>query len=115
MRQVRNSDETGNPDETGGNPNQSSTVIAPTGAKSGSDLLLTFSRNDVALAAADATVAVEYGNNLTGWTTVLVPAASGTVSGVTFTITNGSPNDTVTATIPTAGSGKFFARVRAVK
>ncbi|RYD19966.1 MAG: hypothetical protein EOP88_16920 [Verrucomicrobiaceae bacterium] len=99
----------------GGNPNQSSTTIAPTGAKSGSDLILTFSRNDVALAAADATIAVEYGNTLTGWTTVLVPAASGTVSGVAFNVTNGSPNDTVTATIPNGGAGKFFARVRAVK
>jgi autotransporter-associated beta strand protein len=99
----------------GGNPNQSGTVIAPTGAKSGSELVLTFTRNDVALTAADATMAVEYGNNLTGWTTVLVPAASSTVSGVVFNVTNGSPNDTITATVPNGGSGKFFARVRAVK
>ena len=96
----------------GGNPAVSSTSIAPTGSKSGSNFLLTFSRSDLALAGGDATLLLDYGSNLTGWTTVTVPAAASTVGGVGFGVADGSPNDTVTATIPTSGATKFFARLR---
>jgi len=37
------------------------------------------------------------------------------VGGVTFTITDGTPNDTVVASIPHGGATKFFGRVKAVK
>lgn len=96
----------------GGNPATSNSSIAPVGSKSGPNFVLTFSRGDLAVANGDATILVEYGNSLAGWTAVTVPAAAGTVSGVAFGVANGSPNDTVTATIPTSGSSKFFARLR---
>lgn len=100
----------------GGNPNSSDTSIAPSGTKSGNDFILTFKRNDLALAGADVAITLEYGNDLSVWgAPVAVPATSGTVGDVTFTITDGSPNDTVVATIPNAAATKFFARVKAVK
>lgn len=99
----------------GGNPNSSNTSIAPTGSKSGSNFIVTFNRNDTAVSGADVAISLEYGNDLVGWTSVAVPASSGAVSGVAFTIANGSPNDTVTASIPTSSAAKFFARVKAVK
>lgn len=79
------------------------------------DLLLTFQRSDLAVSNADVAISIEYGSNLTGWTEVAVPAASSTVGGVTFTITDGTPNDTVVASIPHGGATKFFGRVKAVK
>jgi hypothetical protein len=75
--------------------------------------VLTFSRSDLALAAGDAPISIEYGTTLGSWTTVAVPAAASTVSGVAFGVADGSPNDTITATIPNGGAGKFFARVKA--
>lgn len=99
----------------GGNPNSSSTGIAPAGSKSGTNFVVTFSRNDLAVTGGDVSILLEYGNNLTGWTSVAVPVSNGTVDGVTFAIADGSPNDTVTATIPTSSAVKFFARVKAVK
>ena len=99
----------------GGNPNSSNTSIAPTGSKSGSNFIVTFTRNDTAVSGADVAISLDYGNDLVGWTSVAVPASSGVVGGVTFTITNGSPNDTVTASIPTASAAKLFARVKGVK
>jgi len=99
----------------GGNPAVSGSAIRPTGAKSGTNLVLTFNRSDISLAAGDAPLKVEYGNNLAGWTTVLVPAASSTVAGVVFTITDGSPGDTIVASIPVGAETKFFGRVKAEK
>lgn len=99
----------------GGNPNSSNTGIAPVANKSGSNLIVTFTRNDVAVSAADVAITLEYGSDLVGWTSVAVPATSGSVSGVSFSIADGSPNDTVTATIPTSSAAKFFARVKGVK
>lgn len=100
----------------GGNPSVSGTGIAPVGSKSGSNFIVTFRRTD--LAEGDTTQILEYGNNLVGWTPVTVPAASGVVAGVTFTVDEGTPAtepDQVTATIPTAGAGQFFGRIKAVK
>ncbi|MCB1130390.1 MAG: autotransporter-associated beta strand repeat-containing protein, partial [Verrucomicrobiae bacterium] len=88
---------------------------ASTGAKNGANFELTFQRADLAQAAGDVSILIEYGNDLAGWTEVAVPATSGTVGGVTFTITDGSPTDTVVASIPTSGATEFFARVKAVK
>jgi hypothetical protein len=100
----------------GGNPSVSATIIAPVGSKSGSDFILTFRRTD--LSEGDTTQILEYRNNLVGWTPVTVPAATGVVGGVSFTVNEGTPAtdpDQVTATIPTSGAGKFFGRLKAVK
>ncbi|RYD22040.1 MAG: hypothetical protein EOP88_09370 [Verrucomicrobiaceae bacterium] len=100
----------------GGNPSVGGTGIAPVGSKSGSNFVLTLRRTD--LSEGDTAQVLEYGTGLTGWTSVTVPAASGVVGGVTFTVDEGTPAtepDVVTATIPAAGAGKFFARIKAVK
>ena len=99
----------------GGNPAVTGGFTRPTAAKSGSNLLVTFNRADLAQAAGDAAIKLEYGNNLTGWTAVTVPATSGTVGAVTFTITDGSPTDTVVASIPAGVDTRFFGRVKAEK
>ena len=96
----------------GGNPSVREPALLPTGSKSGSNFVLSFSRSDLAVSNGDAPLSIEYGTTLGSWTTIAVPAATSTVSGVNFNVTGGSPNDAVTATIPTAGSGKFFARVK---
>jgi autotransporter-associated beta strand protein len=88
---------------------------ASTGGKNGANFELTFQRGDLAVTNGDVALFVEYGNNLTGWTQVAVPATSGMVGEVNFTITDGSPVDTVVAGIPTASAVKFFARVKVVK
>jgi autotransporter-associated beta strand protein len=97
----------------GGDPSVREPALLPTGSKSGSDFVLSFSRSDLAMSNGDAPLSIEYGTTLGSWTTINVPASSGTVSGVAFNVTAGSPNDAITATIPTAGAGKFFARVKA--
>ncbi len=99
----------------GGNPAVGNVNIAPTGAKAGGDFLLTFLRNDVALAAGDVVLSLEYGNDLDGWTSVVIPAGDSTVGGVAFDVTDGTPNDSITATVPTAAATKFFVRLKAVK
>ncbi|MCP5547375.1 MAG: autotransporter-associated beta strand repeat-containing protein [Akkermansiaceae bacterium] len=95
----------------GRDPSQSDGA-ASTVSKSGTDLIVTFTRSDLAVANGDVTGILSYGSDLAGWTDVVVPAASGTVGGVSFVITDGSPNDTVVATIPTGGAPEFFGRVK---
>ena len=107
----------------GGNPNSSTsdTDKAPTGATvnaapdgdmTPSDyLLFTYRRTDEANLDGDTTIAVEYGSNLTGWTT-----ASHGVAGVVIAETDegfGTGVDRVEVFIPTslAASGKLFARL----
>lgn len=67
------------------------------------------------MAGGDAVLIVEYGDDLAVWGTATVPPTDGAVDGVSFSIADGSPKDTVTATIPTSGATKFFARVKVVK
>jgi hypothetical protein len=55
---------------------------------------------------------VEYSHDLNTWVSATVPASSGTVNGVNFTIT-GSGTIQVTAAIPNSTDNKLFARLRA--
>ncbi|MCH7226976.1 Ig-like domain-containing protein [Haloferula sp. A504] len=62
---------------------------------------------------------VEHGNDLGGWTQLLIPATSTTAphlaDGVQVVVATGSPNDTVTVKIPTtleSTSGALFGRLR---
>ena len=94
----------------GGNPMVSdAATIAPTGAKSGTNYIYTLKRTDAS--EADATVTVEYGNNLSGWTSYSIGAT--TVSPVVIT-ENDTAADTVVVTIPNASATKFFARLKVV-
>ncbi|MBJ7395165.1 MAG: hypothetical protein JHD23_12265, partial [Akkermansiaceae bacterium] len=56
------------------------------------------------------TQVVEYGNNLTGWTTVPIPS---TIAGQ-VTITLGNPADQVTVKIPALGT-KVHVRLKVVQ
>lgn len=94
------------------NPLGSSSSALPVASAAGANLVLTFKRRDDA--NGDVSVQkVQYGSNLDNdWTDVAVPAASGTVSGVTFTIVdNGTAPDDVTVSIPKGANPKLFARV----
>ena len=94
----------------GGNPTVSdAATIAPTGAKSGSNYVYTFKRTDVS--EANTTVSVEYGNNLSGWTSYSVGA---TTSSPVVVTENDTAADTVVVTIPNAGAAKFFARLKVI-
>ena len=96
----------------GGNPNvNDAATIGPKAAKSGSNMVLTFLRSD--LSEADTTMTVEYGSNLSGWTSVAVGASPG--AGIVAISENADAPDSVTVTIPTGGADKFFARVKVVK
>ena len=96
----------------GGDPTAADLSIIPNGATDGANYELTFTRSDDS--EIDATTTVQFGSDLTAFpaTTETVPAASGTVGSVTFTIVeNGEGDDSVTASIPHGGATEFFGRV----
>ena len=96
----------------GGDPTTADLSIIPNGTTNGANYELTFARSDDS--ETDATTTVQFGSDLTAFpaTTETVPAASGTVGSVTFTIVeNGEGDDSVTASIPHGGATEFFGRV----
>ena len=76
---------------------------------SGNNWLFDYNRSDLSLSPASTQV-VEYGSDLTGWTTVTIPT---TTAGI-VTITPGSPSDHVTVTIASPGA-KCFVRLKVTK
>lgn len=96
-----------------GNPSQSNTAILPVFDASGSNLVFSFNRLDDSL--ADTTQIFQYGNDLIGWTDVILPATSGNVGAAVITVTNGSPVDAVSVSVPKPApgvSGTFFGRLK---
>ncbi len=96
----------------GGNPLTNNSSILPTAAVSGGYLTLSFSRTD----ESEYSVGVQIltSADLTTWTSVTVPVASGTEGGVIFTISeNGTDADTITAQIPIGTNTRMFARLSA--
>jgi autotransporter-associated beta strand protein len=87
-------------------------TAAPTASTVGSNLSISFKRRD----DAEADVAAQFvrvSTDLVTWTDVAIPAASGTVSGVTFTIVeNGADADDVTASVPMGTDVKKFLGVK---
>jgi fibronectin-binding autotransporter adhesin len=97
-------------------PNANALDKLPAVTQSAGALTLSFSMlNDTA--NGDATLAIQYGNSLSGgsWTEVPVPYTSGTVGDIVFNVTGTGPLN-VTATIPAskAAGGKLFGRVKGV-
>jgi alpha-galactosidase len=91
----------------GGAPMVSDPSILPELMKSpGGVWSFEYERSDLALPPATTQV-VEYGDDLTGWTPVIIPATS---SGM-VTITPGSPSDHVKVTLPDPGT-KVFVRLK---
>lgn len=99
----------------GGNPATANHNLTPQGQRQGNQFLFTFRRSDIALNGGDINLQLEYGNNLTGWTSLTVPTADQVVDAVTFDITDGSPDDIITASIPTLDATKFFVRLKVTK
>ncbi len=73
----------------------------------GDDFVFTFERDKNTI--GNVSLAFEYSENLTDWTSVSVPAAT---EGI-FTITDAGAFDIVTATIPAPAGGRLFTRLRA--
>lgn len=98
----------------GGSPVLSDAAfILPVGTRSGLNYIVTFKRSDAS--EVDTTQILQYGNDLAGWTNIPIGASPG--AGM-VTITENVPTaefDTVTASIPTAGSTKFFTRLKVTK
>jgi|GEM_PF-3968916 len=93
-----------------GDPTAVDPELDPQGGLNGENFELSFTRNDDA--EGDTTAMLEYGSDLAGWTSVAIPASSGTVGGVSFTISeNGADADTILAVVPTGGIAEFFARL----
>lgn len=94
----------------GGNPNVAAdNSLLPTATLTGGNLVFTFRRTDL---SAYANPVVEYGSDLTGWTT----AVHGT-AGVTIAVTNdgfGTGVDKVVVSLPQAlaSGAKIFARLK---
>ncbi|MEK7951092.1 beta strand repeat-containing protein [Luteolibacter soli] len=89
-------------------PGSDSSSLLPTGAKTATQLVITFRRTD---ASAANSPAVQYGSNLSGWTT-----AQNGVNGVVIEEANdfyGTGTDRVTVKLPVglAVGGKLFARL----
>ena len=86
-----------------------SPAMLPQLMKSGAIWNFEYSRNDASVAPATTQI-IEFGSDLTGWTAVTVPSDT---SGI-FTITDGSPADTVKVAIP-AGGNSLFIRLKVIQ
>jgi hypothetical protein len=87
-------------------PMTPSTTALPAIQQDGGQWTFEYDRNDDSLPPSTTQV-VEYGDSLTGWTPVSIPATS---SGA-VTITPGSPSDHVKVTLPNPGT-KLFVRLK---
>ena len=90
----------------GGVPMTSSRSIQPTLTSVGGKRVFEYDRSDLSMAPATTQI-VEYGSDLTGWTSVLIPATTAE----TVTITPGSPSDHVKVTLPDLGA-RIFVRLK---
>jgi len=81
----------------GGEPMVSSRAILPVLTKSNGAWVFEYERSNLSKSAT--TQAVEYGGDLTGWTAVTIPAATGD----NVTITPGTSSDHVKVTLPALG------------
>ncbi|MEY4570468.1 MAG: hypothetical protein RLZZ398_1907, partial [Verrucomicrobiota bacterium] len=86
----------------GGAPMVSSAAILPMFTNPGAAWVFEYNRSDAA--QSSTTQVVEYGNNLSGWTPVTIPASSAGM----VEITPGSPSDRVKVTIPNQGNQTFI-------
>jgi autotransporter-associated beta strand protein len=93
-----------------GSPVKSDPAILPTSTVSGGDLVFAFRRRDDSEGLASQTV--QYGDDLTTWTDVVIGATDGSSGGATYTVAeNADSPDLITVTIPTGASSKKFVRL----
>lgn len=100
-----------------GNPSVSNTSILPQLVVTATNFEFTYSRLDLSL--ADTVQSFQYGSDLVGWTSVLIPAGPGVSSiGIaTVTLTDTGSTDSVKVSIPksAAAGGKLFGRLQVLK
>ncbi len=100
-----------------GNPAASDVSVLPALVVKATTFEFTYSRRDLSL--ADTTQTFHYGNNLSGWSPIPIPAGPGvsTIGIATITITDSGTTDSVKVSIPKAAAvaGKVFGRLSVVK
>jgi autotransporter-associated beta strand protein len=94
----------------GTNPKASSSSGITT-QKSGSNLIITFSRDDASM-TTDTTLTVEAGSTLAAWPQTFTIGATTGTSSAGVVITDKGASDTVQVTIPTSGAAKLFAHLK---
>lgn len=92
----------------GGDPTVPSQAGLPSGSAIGDNLVFSFPREDDS-ETADILLEVQYGNDLSGWTSVTIGAAS---AGIVTIEENDAAPDLVTVTIPKDGDPAKFARLK---
>lgn len=95
-----------------GNPLSSSQSILPTQDSSGNQLVFTYFRRHES--KDDTTQTFQYGNNLVGWTDIVIPAAT-TVNVVITPDTPATAIDKVAITVLKGANTKLFGRLQVVK
>lgn len=96
----------------GGDPAKSDVSrIVPKGVLLGGNYILSFKRSLVSKADTKTAVKVEYGNDLVVWNSYTIGSTSS--DPVQIISSSGMP-DSVTVTIPTAVSTRFFTRLKVV-
>ena len=93
----------------GGAPMVASRAISPRLTKIGGVWFFEYDRSVLSL-PPNTIQQVEYGNDLSGWTSITIPAATA----APVLITPGGPTDHVKVTIPTPGN-KIFVRLKATQ
>lgn len=94
-----------------GDSSVSNPEILPTLDASGEDFVFTFTRR--ADSTADTTQTFQYGNDLSGWTTVTL--AEGTNNGATVSITPSGSNEQVIVSVPKDANTRLFGRLQVTK
>ena len=99
-----------------GNPSQSDPAILPTVQVTASDFVFTFQRRDDSL-SPETTQVFEYGTDLSNWSTVNIPATTATDGAISISVTDASPADTVTVSVPKSQAidGRIFGRLRVTR
>jgi autotransporter-associated beta strand protein len=100
-----------------GNPSLSDPSILPVLNVTASNFEFTFNRRDDSV-SPETTQIFQYGTNLTTWTSIVIPATSGSIGAATITVTDGTPADSVKISIPkatVAPETKLFGRLQVIK
>jgi hypothetical protein len=100
-----------------GNPAMADSAIQPDAVVTPTNFEFTYSRLDLSL--ADTTQTFNYGSDLAGWTSIVIPTGPGVsaVGNATVTITDTGTTDSVKISIPKTAvtAGKLFGRLQVVR
>ena len=96
----------------GGSPVAPDRIIAPAFSSTATDFVFTFRRRMDS--KANVVLSVEYGTDLLHWNSIVIPAVSGILGVLNFTITQESPSaESVIVRIPKGTNPEIFARLKA--